>query len=140
MKTLTKFVCMILAAAAVSPSLAAAVEVPQVALFTACPDVVAALPESLYPAWRAIDSAAVVKVDFKLDGGKVRAVNMSGGHGDYIGHVRRAVRAMKCRQQGDGIVAVRFSIRFQYPEDLNAPAATLQLIDETPSLAMLQTR
>jgi hypothetical protein len=82
----------------------------------------------------------VVKVDFKLDGGKIRDVNMSGGHGNYAGHVRRAVKAMKCRRQGDGIVAVRFSIRFQYPEDQNTPAAAVQLIDETPSLAMLQSR
>jgi hypothetical protein len=140
-----KFICIMLAAAAVLPSMAAArsqqdpmarVEVRHyVPLTTACPGVLKDLPENLYPAWRAIDSAAEVVVDFKLEDGKAVGVTMSGGHGDYVGPVRHAVKAMKCSQAGEGAYAVRFRIKFQYPEDKVEGLAAVQITDEMPVLA-----
>ncbi len=123
-----RLVCMLLAAGASAlPAIAAAQETnflaPQVqqraylALERACPDVGATLSENLYPAWRAIDSAAQVVVDFKLDGAAISDVHVSGGHGEYVVPVRRAVRAMKCSSAGAAGSAVRFRIVFQYPED-----------------------
>ena len=140
-----KYICIMLAAAAALPSMAAArnrqdavarVEVRHyVPLTTACPGVLKDLPDNLYPAWRAIDSAAEVVVDFKLVDGKVSDVTMSGGHGDYIGPVRHAVKAMKCSHPGEGAYAVRFRIRFQYPEDQGAALASMQIADEMPVVA-----
>ena len=140
-----KIICIMFAAAAALPSTASArnqqdgvarVEVRHyVPLTTACPGVLKDLPDNLYQAWRAIDSAAEVVVDFKLEHGKVSDVTMSGGHGDYVGPVRRAVKAMKCSRPDEGAYAVRFRIKFQYPEDQGAGLAAMQITDEMPGLA-----
>jgi hypothetical protein len=145
MKRLSTFICMLFAGAAALPSMAwardqavpiARVEVRHyVPLTMACPEVGKQLAQDLYPAWRAIDSAADVLVDFKLEGTKVSDVKLSGGHGDYIGPVRHAVKAMKCRQPGAGAYAVRFRIKFQYPEDQPSALAAIQFADEAPELA-----
>ncbi len=148
MNTLTKFVCIMFAGAAALPALAAAQD-PQAAisrvevrhylpLTTACPGVVAQLVENLYPAWRAIDSAAVVLVDFKLEGGKASEVTMSGGHGDYVQPIRHAVKAMACSHPDEGTYAVRFRINFVYPEDQGKTVSAMQISDATPALAALQ--
>lgn len=106
-----------------------------VALERACPDVSGRLSENLYPAWRAIDSAAQVLVDFKLDGAIISDVQISGGHGDYVGPVRRAVRAMKCTSVAASGSSVRFRIVFQYPEDARGMLAAVRFSDEAPQLA-----
>lgn len=146
MTTPIRLMCMLLAAAAMAlPSVATAHEpgnaVPAIqgrhyiAFDSACPGVAAQLSDNLYPAWRAIDSAAQVLVDFKLDGGTISDVRIAGGHGDYIGPVRRAVRVMKCSRAGAAGTAVRFRIAFEYPEDaLDKPVAT-RIIDEAPLVA-----
>jgi hypothetical protein len=129
---------MAVAAALAAPAVAQAGDMAQVrvhrtmALDSACPGVRAQLSEDLYPAWRAIDSAADVIVDFKLDGGKVRDVQMSGGHGDYVQPVRHAIKAMKCSGADDA--AVRVKITFQYPEDKGS-ALAVQFADVVPALA-----
>ena len=146
MSRFTPFICILLAGAVALPSIAAAahkqpgplaqVEVRHyVPLATACPDVAKKLQEDLYPAWRTIDSAAEVLVDFKLEGNSITDVKLSGGHGDYIGPVRHAVKAMQCRQPGEGAYAVRFRITFRYPEDQPSALAAVQFTDEMPALA-----
>jgi len=57
---------------------------------------------------------------------------MSGGHGPYINRVRRAVIALKCRGAGAEPYAVRFRIKFQYPDDQAAGATAMQFFDEAP--------
>ena len=61
---------------------------------SACPAIFSTLPERLDPAWRSLDSAAQVVVEFKLDGSAISDVRVSGGDGQYASHVRSAVRAM----------------------------------------------
>ena len=146
MTTLAKFICIMFAGAAALPAVAAAqdpqapmarVEVRHYLPLTgACPGAVPALAEDLYPAWRAIDSAAVVLVDFKLQDGQVRDVKVAGGHGDYVLPIRHAVKAMKCSQPGSGTYAVRFRINFVYPEDQGGQISALQISDATPALAV----
>jgi hypothetical protein len=131
---IARFVCVMIAGAAALPSMAqdpraGPARLAHVPLMTACPDALNELPDNLYPAWRALDSAAVVLVDFKVDGGRISQVNMSGGHGDYVGPVRRAVKTIKCGPAGGGSYAVRFSIKFQYPEDQGSVATAMQLLD-----------
>lgn len=145
MKPLFRFACM----AAALPAIAAAqdpqatmsrVEVRQhyLPLTSACPGELKDLQENLYPAWRAIDSAAEVLVDFKLENGKVRDVKVSGGHGDYYRFpVRSAVHAMKCINPGQGTYAVRFSIKFVYPEDQGSTPTAMRISDEAPAMASL---
>ena len=141
-----RLICILLSAAGVALPAAAlahqpasvsapAGDRPYVALDSACPGVASRLSENLYPAWRAIDSAAQVLVDFKLDGATISDVQVSGGHGDYIGPVRRAVRAMKCTSVAANGSAVRFRIVFQYPEDARGMPAAVRLSDEAPQLA-----
>lgn len=142
MTKLARLICIMFAGAVALPSAAAARDQPAVhyvALVSACPDALKVLPESLYPAWLVLDSAAEVVVDFKLDGDKVSGVTMSGGHGSYIGPVRRAVKAMKCRRPGAEAYAVRFRITFRYPEDQVAPMTALQFADEAPRMAVLHS-
>lgn len=105
------------------------------ALAAACPEVYLTLSDRLYPAWRAIDSTAQVLVEFTLDGATVKAIKVSGGHGDYAGHVRSAVRAMKCQTTSGGLAKVRFRINFVYPEDGRSGAMALQIADEPARLA-----
>lgn len=130
-----QLMCMFLAAGALAlPASAAPPVAPHNMTFAAaCPGVNARLAQDLYPAWRAIDSAAQVLVQFKLDGDVISDVQLSGGHGDYIGPVRHAVRAMKCSSTHAS--AVRFRIVFQYPEDQGAMQAALAFVDAAPLLA-----
>ncbi len=129
-----RLMCMFLAAAALALPAAAAPVAPDTMPFAAaCPGVNARLARDLYPAWRAIDSAAQILVQFKLDGDVISDVQLSGGHGDYIGPVRHAVRAMKCSSSQAS--AVRFRIVFQYPEDQGAIPAALAFVDAAPRLA-----
>jgi hypothetical protein len=125
---IARFVYVMIAGAAALPAMAQD-RLAHVPLMTACPDALKELPDNLYPAWRALDSAAVVLVDFKVDGGRISQVNMSGGHGDYVGLVRRAVKAIKCGPADGGAYAVRLSIKFQYPEDQGSVATAMQLLD-----------
>lgn len=121
------------AAAALPSAVTAQSEAPRyVHLVTACPDGLNELPENLYPAWLAINSAAEVLVDFKVDGGRIKDVTMSGGHGPYVNRVRRAIIRLKCRYAGTESYAVRFRIKFQYPDDLPTGATALQFFDEAP--------
>ncbi|MES2017852.1 MAG: hypothetical protein V4484_15285 [Pseudomonadota bacterium] len=146
MNYLNKLICM--AGAAALPCMAAAHDAQAATarvdvrhylpLTSACPGVLAQLPEQLYPAWRALDSTADVVVDFKLEGGKISDVKMTGGHGDYKMPVRRAVKAMGCTGPGQGAYAVRFRIKFVYPEDQGLAQTVMQISDETPALAMVQ--
>ncbi len=108
-----------------------------VPLATACPGALQTLPESLYPAWRELDSAAEVVVDFKLDGGKVSGITMTGGHGNYAALVRQAVKAMKCSQAGEQGGAVRIRITFDYPEDHPGTRTAMRIVDQAPALARL---
>lgn len=141
-----RLICILLSAAGVALPATALADEPAsasapaghrhyVALERACPDVAGRLSENLYPAWRAIDSAAQVLVDFKLDGATISDVRVSGGHGDYIGPVRRAVRAMKCTGVAANGSAVRFRIVFQYPEDERGTLAAVRFFDEAPRFA-----
>lgn len=136
MTTLAKLVCTsMLFAVAAQPSASLARDAgvrDQLPLLTACPDALKALPENLYPAWRALDSAAEVVVDFKLDGDRISDVSMSGGHGSYMAPVRRAVRAMKCGRPGEKAYAVRFRITFQYPEDPAGATTAMLFADVAP--------
>lgn len=136
MTTLARLVCIstFLAGAALPSAAFARDYVP---LATACPAALQTLPENLYPAWRELDSAAEVVVDFKLDGDKVSDITMSGGHGNYAGLVRHAVKAMKCRQPGEPGAAVRFRIAFDYPEDHPGTRTAMRIADEAPPLAAL---
>ena len=103
---------------------------------TACPTIFATLPERLIPAWRALDSAAQVVVDFNLDGSTITDLKVSGGHGGYAGLVRSAVRAMQCSASASVPVAVRFHIRFVYPEDQSeAVAIAFSDVDTLPTRA-----
>lgn len=106
-----------------------------VALAAACPAALATLPERLYPAWRAIDSAAQVLVEFNLDGNVISGVKVSGGHGDYVGAVRSAVKAMTCRVSSAGPSSVRFRINFSYPEDVRSPTIALNIVEVRPQVA-----
>lgn len=146
MNALARSMCILLGAAGVAlPAFALAHEPGSaswttldrqyVALERACPGVAGQLSVNLYPAWRAIDSAAQVMVDFKLDGATISDVQVSGGHGDYVGPVRRAVRAMKCSSLAANGSAVRFRIVFQYPEDARGMPAAVRFSDEAPQLA-----
>jgi hypothetical protein len=127
------FSIMFAAAAALPSAVTAQSEAHRyVHLVTACSDGLKELPENLYPAWLAINSAAEVLVDFKVDGGKIKDVTMSGGHGPYINRVRRAVKTLKCRSTGAESYSVRFRIKFQYPDDLPTGAAAMQFFDEAP--------
>lgn len=136
MSTLAHLVCIctFLAGAALPQAASARDYVP---LASACPGALPALPENLYPAWREIDSAAEVVVDFKLDGDRVSDITMSGGHGSYVGLVRRAVKAMKCSRAGKQGIAVRFRITFEYPEDRRGATTAMQFSDEASPLAAL---
>ncbi|MBC7685242.1 MAG: hypothetical protein H7176_08435 [Bdellovibrionales bacterium] len=122
-------------AQALDPGSPASREHNNAVLAAACPEVYSTLPDRLYPAWRAIDSAAQVLVEFTLDGATVKAIKVSGGHGDYAGHVRSAVRAMKCRTTSAGLANVRFRINFVYPEDGRSGAMAWQIADEPARVA-----
>jgi hypothetical protein len=136
MTTLARLVCIsTFLAGAVLPASAFARD--YVPLATACPGALKTLPENLYPAWRELDSAAEVVVDFKLDGGKVSGITMTGGHGGYAALVRHAVKAMTCSQAGAQGSAVRFRITFDYPEDHPGITTAMQIADEVPALAAL---
>lgn len=125
------------AAAAALPSVAAAQSEAQryVHLVTACPGGLNELPENLYPAWVAINSAAEVLVDFKVEGSKIKDVTMSGGHGPYVNRVRRAIKTLKCRCAGAEPYSVRLRIKFQYPDDPSAGVTAMQFFDEAPGPA-----
>jgi hypothetical protein len=112
---------------------------PHLALATACPNAFKELPDHLYRAWREIDSAADVLVEFKLDDRRISDVKTI-GHVDYFGFVRQAVRSMKCQHAGDGAYAVSFRIRFRYPEDEASGQMAMQFVDERPAVAALETR
>lgn len=129
-----RFISIVFAAAAALPSLVTAQSEARhyVHLVTACPEKLQELPENLYPAWLAINSAAEVLVDFKVDGGKINDVTMSGGHGPYINRVRRAIKTLKCHSTGAEPYSVRFRIKFQYPEDQPTGLAAMQFFDEVP--------
>lgn len=131
-------ICMTIAAAASPARIAQAQSAgdrQNVALAAACPAALATLPERLYPAWRAIDSAAQVVVEFNLDGHVISGVKVSGGHGDYVGAVRSAVKAMTCRVSSGGLSSVRFRISFSYPEDVGSPTIALNIVDVRPQVA-----
>lgn len=137
-----RLVCLIAAAGAALPLMASAQEkLTQVQvrryipLVAACPHAMQELPDTLYQAWREINTPADVVVDFKLDGGKVTDVKMAGGQGDYYGLVRHAVKTMKCVRPGDGVYAVRFHIKFRYDEESPDATAAVQFEDEAPALA-----
>jgi hypothetical protein len=134
MNTLARLVCIstFLAGAAVPSAASARDYVP---LATACPGALQTLPENLYPAWRELDAATDVVVEFKVDGDKVSDVTMSGGHGNYAGLVRHAIKAMKCTQAGAQVSAVRVRIAFDYPEDHAGTRTALQISDAAPALA-----
>lgn len=136
-----RFISIMFAAVAALPSAVAAQgEVRQyVPLVAACPELLGDLPENLYPAWLAINSAAEVLVDFKVEGSKIKDVTMSGGHGPYINRVRRAVKQLKCRCAGAEPYAVRFRIKFQYPGYQPAGVAAMQFVDEPPLPLALQS-
>lgn len=135
MNTLARLVCIsTLFAAAALPTAAFARD--YVPLATACPNALLTLPENLYPAWRELDTATDVVVQFKLDGDQVSGITMAGGHGNYAALVRHAVKAMKCSQAGGQGAAVRFRITFDYPEDHPGTRTAMQIVDAAPALAV----
>ena len=115
----------------------AQVEVPhRASVLAACTQGVSELPQGLYQAWRETDQASEALVQFKLEGTKVSDVTIAG---DVLSHsaIRHAVRAMKCKRQGEGVYAIAFRIKFRYPEDADGTATAMQFSDVAATLAML---
>ncbi|MFL6658287.1 MAG: hypothetical protein ACJ8GW_09460 [Massilia sp.] len=111
---------------------------PLLALTSACPNAFKELPDNLYRAWREIDTAADVQVQFKLDGSRISEVKTI-GRVDYYGFVRQAVRSMKCQHAGEGAYAVSFRIKFRYPEDEAGAQMAMQFVDDAPVVAALDS-
>jgi hypothetical protein len=89
----------------------------QVLVTEACPTVLEQLPEALVTAWSNIDAPTEVLVDFKLNGSRVDEVRTKGGLRDYHAPIRRAVRNLSCGTPDGGNYAVRFLVKFAYPDD-----------------------
>jgi hypothetical protein len=111
----------------------------QLQVTEACPTVLDQLPQELEGAWKNIDSATVILVDFKLVGSRIHDVKTRGGLREYHDHVRRAVRNLGCSTPDGGNYTVRFLVKFDYPDDSIASRMAILHGDDAanrPVLAM----
>jgi hypothetical protein len=88
---------------------------------SACSGIEAALQDELAYAWRQVQSAALVHVEFQLVGNRAQEVSANGGPRAYSRYVRSAVRALDCQAASGGAQTCSFNIRFVDPDERAAP-------------------
>lgn len=82
---------------------------------TLCPDIANDLPDALAAIARQRSEAALIEVQFALDGSAIADVQTQGGGAAYQRAVRRAVRGLDCRSPEAGRQTVRLRVRFVDP-------------------------
>lgn len=104
-------------------------------LTTACPNVLADLPERLSKAaWR-IDTPADVIVKFTLKDDKISDLYTKASYSEFRDPVRQAVRRLHCRTPDGQAYTVQFRVVFKYDDDDDNKAMTAS-IEPVPSPAL----
>ena len=83
----------------------------------ACPQVDAALQESLAPVWGRVQEAGSMRVKLRIQGDRVVAVTSTGLARDYRSHIRKAVAALKCSVPAGTAQTFEFVLSIQAPQD-----------------------
>jgi hypothetical protein len=81
-----------------------------------CPDIDAALQKSLASAWGRVQESATIRVQFRLDGGRVTDVRSTGSNRDYRPYVRRAVQQLDCGPSAAGAQEFAFMLDIVGPD------------------------
>lgn len=85
---------------------------PRVDVRAACPDIAEVLERELGPAVQMLGREGTVRVEFRLQDGRVWDAVPRGGPGEYRGPIRRALQALACPAGSTGERFV-FAIRFE---------------------------
>jgi hypothetical protein len=77
---------------------------------TACPGIDASLQRTLSAAWGRVQESATMRVQFRVDAGRVTEVRPTASSGDYRPLVRRAVQQLACPMAGTQAFAFMLDI------------------------------
>ena len=86
-----------------------------------CPEIDAALQQSLAPAWGRVQAAGTMRVKFRIEGDRITDVASSGLSWDYRSQVRRAVTALKCTVPAGAEQTFEFLLSIRAPQDSSNP-------------------